>query len=83
MISHNILMILAFFVYIFIGGLIYNVVCDDDDSLELMFMIVLFWPIPVLASIFCTVVMIICIPFAAIYEAIKKIENNNNNKSNT
>ena len=77
MISHNILMLLAFFVYIFIGGLIYNVVCDDDDNLELMFMVVLFWPIPVVFSIICIVVELLCVPFVAAYELIKKIKNKN------
>lgn len=77
MISHNILMLLAFFVYIVIGGLIYCVVCDDDDNLGLMFMIVLFWPIPVVFSIICIVVELLCLPFVAAYELIKKIKNKN------
>lgn len=80
MIPHDVLMSLAFFVYIFIGGLIYNVACDDDDNLELMFMVVLFWPIPVVFSIICIVVELLCLPFVAAYELIKK--NKNKNSSN-
>ena len=77
MIPHDALMSLVFFVYAIIGVLIYTAVCDDDDSFGLLFMMILFWPIPVVFSIICIVVELLCIPFVAAHELIKKTKNKN------